>query len=103
LTIRFSGTGYWNEGFNNIKIPFGVASNIQINAVGLKVEVMVNEVVTHFMNLPAQRTTGPAILHISDPCSKPVNASISNVRLAPITPAAEISKSNTFNTGYERD
>jgi hypothetical protein len=39
LTIRFSGTG-----FNNIKIPFGVASNIQINAVGLKVEVMVNEV-----------------------------------------------------------
>jgi hypothetical protein len=41
LHIRFSGSGYWNEGFNNIKIPPGVTSQIRINAAGYHVEILI--------------------------------------------------------------
>jgi hypothetical protein len=63
LHIRFSGIGYTDKGFKNIKIPTGVTSQIQIDAVGNKVDVLVNGVVTQFMDLPDTRITGPAILY----------------------------------------
>jgi hypothetical protein len=85
LHIRFSGNGYWDEGFSNIKIPIGITSQILINAVGIKVEVWVNGVVTQFMDLPDTKITGPAILHISDPWYKPANAMISNIKMVPNT------------------
>jgi hypothetical protein len=85
LHFRFSGNGYWDEGFSNIKIPIGITSQIFINAVGIKVEVWVNGVVTQFMDLPDTRITGPSILYISDPWSKPANAMISNIKMVPNT------------------
>jgi hypothetical protein len=73
LHVRFSGTGYWDEGLTDIKIPAEVTSKIKTNAVVLNVEVLVNGTLTIFVNLSAKRTTGAAVLHISVPWYQPAS------------------------------
>jgi Mg-chelatase subunit ChlI len=54
--IRFSGTGYTDVGLTNIIIPSAATTEIQINAVGHQVEVLLNGAVTHYMELSGART-----------------------------------------------
>jgi hypothetical protein len=84
LSIRFSGTGYTDAGFNNINIPADGTSQTQINAIGLQVEVLLNSTLTNSMNLIGARTMGESVLYISNPWSKPANALVANVRMIPI-------------------
>jgi hypothetical protein len=85
LYIRFSGFGYWDLGFTNVLLSTNATTQVQVNTVGLYIEVLLNGTVTQYMALPAARTTGPAVLHISDPWCPPANATISNVSLLPIS------------------
>jgi hypothetical protein len=81
LHIRFSGDGYSDLGFTNVLLPTNAKTQVQVNAVGVYIEVSLNGTITQSMNLPAARTTGTAILHISSPFSSPADATISNVKM----------------------
>jgi hypothetical protein len=84
LHIRFSGVEYWDLGFTNVLLPTNAKTHIQVNAGGVSIELLLNGTVTQYMALPRARTTGPAVLDISDPWLPPANATISNVSLLPI-------------------
>jgi hypothetical protein len=64
--------------------PTNAKTLVQVNAVGVSIEVLLNGTVTQYMDLPASRTTGPAVLYISSPWSPPANALVSNVKLVSI-------------------
>jgi hypothetical protein len=85
LHIRFSGVGYGDSGLTNVLLPTNSTTQVQVNAVGVSIEVLLNGTVTQYMDLPGARTTGHAVLHISDPWWSPANATISNVSLLPIS------------------
>jgi hypothetical protein len=71
-------------------LPTNATTQVQVNTYGVYIEVLLNCTVTQYMALPSARTTGPAVLHISDPWCPPANATISNVSLL------HMSRLNTF-------
>jgi hypothetical protein len=78
LCITFTGEGLGaGLGFSDVPLLIGFATQIQINAVGPKVHLLLNNTVTNIMDLPGTRTSGDySVLFISSPWNNPANASI---------------------------
>jgi hypothetical protein len=65
LHIQFSNSIFrYRRGFHQRN---NATTQIQINAVGLQVEVLLNGTVSHYMELSGARTAGNAVVHVLNP------------------------------------